>query len=124
MLGVGGFKGVAEIGAVGPLLQDDANGGLELLAGGIGTQLGEGGGQFVGLAGGFAQIAHGAAALHVGQISHGAGVETVGNLTVESVVGEVDIGQPRGGAGAAGSVVGAGIGALPNRSYISAIKSS
>jgi len=35
----------------------------------------------------------------------------IGKFTVESVVGEVNIGQPRSGASAAGSAVGAGIGA-------------
>jgi hypothetical protein len=49
--------------------------------------------------------------LHVGKTNHGAGVEMDGKFTVKRVVGEVDIGQPRSGASAAGSAVGTGIGA-------------
>ena len=78
---------------------------------GVGETL-EGGGECRGEAGGFAQVAHGAAALHVGQGGDGAGVEGVGELAVEGVAGEVDVGEVAGdGAGGADAAVAARVGA-------------
>lgn len=75
--GGGGFEGVAEVGAVGPAVDDRRHGRPEIGAaagGGVGDQLPEGGGEIRRGAGRFAQVAHGAAALQIGQRGDGVGV--------------------------------------------------
>ena len=87
----GPFDGILEAVAVRPLLQDGRNSGLQLVVGGVGAEAGERGGQCAGLAGGFPEVAHGAAAPHVGQARDPAGVQRVGELAVEDIGTEIDV---------------------------------
>ena len=100
-----GFAGGLQGGSIGPVFDQGVNGFQHLGAGRAGEALDEADERHV-ERGGFAQVAHRARSLHVGQAQGFVGQrESLGEFAVEGVFGEVEV------ADAARGAVGAGVGA-------------
>ena len=92
-----GLKG----GRSGPGVEQGIEFGVELLAVSVAVlESGQLAGQAGGESGGFLQVAHHAGTGHVGQAGHAGGVEAVGELAVEGIVGEFE--RDRGALAEAG----------------------